>query len=139
MLKHSSISAADLISPDPHPFKWRMGVKPLNLEQWLLVDQERDTDLEEIGQLIDAHRDEIIYCEPSSYEGCDELSIEVLQHLQQIDHLKTLKIDQQEGQAPIETIRRVVQEDLCLLERRPEGWTMTACAVAIPTLSLIHI
>ena len=48
MLKHGSISAADLISPDPHPFKWRMGVKPLNLEQWLLVDQERDTDLEEI-------------------------------------------------------------------------------------------
>ena len=133
MLKHSSISAADLISPDPHPFKWRMGVTPLNLEQWLLVDQERDTDLEEIGQLIDAHRDAIIYCEPSAYEGCDELSIEVLQHLQQIDHLKTLKIDQQEGQAPIETIRRVVQEDLCLLERRPEGWTMTACAVAIPT------
>ena len=67
-----------------------MGGKPLDLAQWLLVDQERDTDLAEIGQLIDAHRDEIIYCEPSAYEGCDELSIEVLQHLRLLMYMNFL-------------------------------------------------
>jgi hypothetical protein len=110
-----------------------MGVKPLDLDKWLLVDHERDADLEEIGRLIDDHRDEIIYFEPSALPGCEELSNEVLHHLQQKHELNTLRINQQPNHTPIEAIRRVVQEDLCLLERRPEGWTMTACAVAIPT------
>tara|TARA_B100000579_G_scaffold437396_1_gene466560 strand:+ start:1910 stop:2806 length:897 start_codon:yes stop_codon:yes gene_type:complete len=133
MLKHTPVCAADLISPDPQPFKWRMGVKPLDNDKWLLVDRHRDAELEEIGRLIDAQRDEIIYSEPSALAGCEELSGEVLRHLRQRPDLETLTINQDRHQAPIEAIRRVVQEDLCLLERRPEGWTMTACAVAIPT------
>ena len=133
MLKHTPVCAADLISPEPQPFKWRMGVKPLDDDKWLLVDRHRNADLDEIGRLIDAQRDEIIYSEPSAQAGCEELSGEVLQHLRQKPELRSLTINQDRDQAPIEAIRRVIQEDICLLERRPEGWTMTACAVAIPT------
>jgi len=133
MLKQAPVCAADLISPDAEPFKWRMGVKPLDDDKWLLVDQYRDADLEEIGRLIDSQREEIIYSEPSSYPGCEELSNEVLRHLRQKPGLETVTIDNDPHCASIEAIRRVIQEDLCLLERRPEGWTMTACAVAIPT------
>ena len=109
-----------------------MGVKPLNLEQWLLVDQERDTDLEEIGQLIDAHRDEIIYCQPNAIQVCEELATEVLQHLRQIPGFASIDLDKH-SLSLIEAIRRIIQEDICVLEKRPSGWTMTACAVAIPT------
>ncbi|MBM45524.1 MAG: hypothetical protein CL458_04620 [Acidimicrobiaceae bacterium] len=133
MLKQTPVCAADLISPEPQPFKWRMGVKPLDNNNWLLVDQYRDADLKEIGRLIDTQRDEIIYSEPSAQAGCEELSGEVLRHLRQKPDLENVTINQHNDYTPIEAIRRIVQEDLCLLERRPEGWTMTACAVAIPT------
>ena len=55
-----------------------MGVRPLNLDQWLLVDEDRAADLNEIGALIDNHRDEIIYCEPSAVTACQELAVEVV-------------------------------------------------------------
>ena len=41
MIENGSITAAGLISSDPDPFKWRMGVKPLELANWLLLDEQR--------------------------------------------------------------------------------------------------
>ena len=133
MLKTPLLKAADLVAVDPEPFKWRMGVRPLNLDQWLLVDEDRVADLNEIGALIDNHRDEIIYCEPSAVAACQELGAEVVEHLRHVSGLSSIELDQQPGVPVIESTRRLVQEDICLLQRRSEGWVMTACAVAIPT------
>ena len=132
MINDGSITAASLISADPDPFKWRMGVKPLDLANWLLLDEQRSTELEEIGQLIDRYRDEIIYCQPNAIQVCEELATEVLQHLRQIPGFASIDLDKQ-SLSLIEAIRRIIQEDICVLEKRPSGWTMTACAVAIPT------
>jgi len=132
MINDGSITAASLISADPDPFKWRMGVKPLDLANWLLLDEQRSTELEEIGQLIDRYRDDIIYCQPNAIQACDELATEVLQHLRQIPGFASIDLDKQ-SLSLIEAIRRIIQEDICVLEKRPSGWTMTACAVAIPT------
>ena len=132
MINDGSITAASLISADPDPFKWRMGVKPLDLANWLLLDEQRSSELEEIGQLIDRYRDDIIYCQPNAIQVCEELATEVLQHLRQIPGFASIDLDKQ-SLSLIEAIRRIIQEDICVLEKRPSGWTMTACAVAIPT------
>ncbi|MCS5687991.1 MAG: DUF3445 domain-containing protein [Acidimicrobiales bacterium] len=133
MLNRSSLTAADLISTDPEPFKWRMGVRPLRLEQWLLVDADRDADLNEINAIIDRHRDEIIYCEPTAAAACKELATLVIEHLRHVPQLNKVELNSRPDMHIIEATRRLVQEDICLLERRREGWVMTACAVAIPT------
>ena len=70
MIENGSITAAGLISSDPDPFKWRMGVKPLELANWLLLDEQRARELEEIGLLIDRYRDDIIYCESNAIPVC---------------------------------------------------------------------
>ena len=132
MINDGSITAASLISADPDPFKWRMGVKPLDLANWLLLDEQRSSELEEIGQLIDRYRDDIIYCQPNAIQVCEELATEVLQHLRQIPGFASIDLDKH-SLSLIEAIRRIIQEDICVLEKRPSGWTMTACAVAIPT------
>ena len=116
MLKHTSVCAADLISPEPQPFKWRMGVKPLDDDKWLLVDRHRNADLDEIGRLIDAQRDEIIYSESSARAGCEELSGEVLRHLRQKPELRSLTINRDPGHAPIEAIRRVTLDSSSTIE-----------------------
>ena len=133
MLNRSSLTAADLISTDPQPFNWRMGVRPLRLEQWLLVDADRDADLNDINAIIDRHRDEIIYCEPTAAAACKELATLVSEHLRQVPQLSKVELNSRPDMHIIEATRRLVQEDICLLERRSEGWVMTACAVAIPT------
>ena len=132
MINDGSITAASLISADPDPFKWRMGVKPLDLANWLLLDEQRSSELEEIGQLIDRYRDDIIYCQPNAIQVCEELATEVLQHLRQIPGFASIDLDTH-SLSLREAIRRIIQEDICVLEKRPSGWTMTACAVAIPT------
>ena len=132
MINDGSITAASLISADPDPFKWRMGVKPLDLANWLLLDEQLSSELEEIGQLIDRYRDDIIYCQTNAIQVCEELATEVLQHLRQIPGFASIDLDKQ-SLSLIEAIRRIIQEDICVLEKRPSGWTMTACAVAIPT------
>ena len=132
-MKRLPLTAADLISVDPEPFKWRMGVRPLNLDQWLLVDENRDAELNEIGAIVDRHRDEIVYCEPDATPACEELAAEVVDQLSRVHGLNTIAPDRKSHMALIEATRRLVQEDICLLQRRPEGWVMTACAVAIPT------
>ena len=90
MLKTPPLKAVDLVAVDPEPFKWRMGVRPLNLDQWLLVDEDRVADLNEIGALIDNCRDEIIYCEPSAVAACQELAAEVVEHLRRVSGLSSM-------------------------------------------------
>ena len=68
MINDGSITAASLISADPDLFKWRMGVKPLDLANWLLLDEQRSTELEEIGQLDDRYRDDIITVSRTPYK-----------------------------------------------------------------------
>ena len=120
MIENGSITAAGLISSDPDPFKWRMGVKPLELANWLLLDEQRARELEEIGQLIDRYRDDIIYCESNAIPVCEELATEVLQHRRQIPGFELADLDDQ-APSVIEAIRRIIQEDICVLERRPSG------------------
>ena len=132
-VKNNPILAADLVTHETGQFKWRMGVKPLNLNNWLIVDDERGADLHEIRNLIDSHRNQVVYSEPDAASACQELFEEIHFHLKERTGFVNLEVESRSDRPAIESARRIVQEDLCVLQKRPAGWTMTACAVAIPT------
>ena len=132
-VKKNPILAADLLTHETGQFKWRMGVRPLNLNNWLIVDDERGADLHEIRNLIDSRRNQVVYSEPDAASACQELFEEIHFHLKERTGFVNLEVEGRSDRPAIESARRIVQEDLCVLQKRPAGWTMTACAVAIPT------
>ena len=82
-VKKNPILAADLLTHETGQFKWRMGVRPLNLNNWLIVDDERGADLHEIRNLIDSRRNQVVYSEPDAASACQELFEEIHFHLKE--------------------------------------------------------
>lgn len=132
------ITAADLLHDEPGPFQWTMGVKPLDLDRWLLLDEEYDRDLVEVRRLLSTRHSEIVHSLPESHDAASEIYRAITRHLveREPERFGGVSLEPPEpgaGVTALEAARTLVQEDLCLLQRRPQGWTMTACAVAAPT------
>jgi dimethylamine monooxygenase subunit A len=131
------VTAADLLPAEPTPFRWSMGVKPLEMDRWLLQDDDYDSDVAEVQQLLETRHSDIVHSLPGSHDAASEVYKAMASHLVERDPRRFGTISAGpppiDDMTPLEAVRRWVQEDLCLLQRRPDGWTMTACAVAAPT------
>ena len=121
--------AVDFIRDEPDPFHWRMGVRPLELDKWLIKDGRFEVDLAELRLQLSKRRTEIIYCEKGSETACAEIYAAIRAHCS-ISGAETFA---PAGPGIIEAARLVVQEDLCVMTRKKGCWVMTACAVAFPT------
>jgi hypothetical protein len=121
--------AIDFIRDEPDPFHWRMGVRPLELDKWLVRDARFEADLAELRLQLAERRAEIIYCEKGSEIACAEIYATIRAHCS-ISGAETFV---PVGAGIIEAARLVVQEDLCVMTRKNGFWAMTACAVAFPT------
>jgi dimethylamine monooxygenase subunit A len=106
-------------------FRWRMAVRPMDLPAWIVVDDDYETDLAEVHELLATRHDEIVVSLPDSSTATLEVRDAIADQLG--CPINTDDID------PLEAARRMVQEDLCVLERREAGWVLTAAAVAAPT------
>ena len=121
--------AADFIRDEPDPFHWRMGVRPLELDKWLIKDTRFEVDLAELRLQLAKRRDEIIYCEEGSEGACAEIYAAIRAHCS----LSEVETFVPAGTDIIEAARLIVQEDLCVMTRKNGFWVMVACAVAFPT------
>ena len=72
--------AADFVRDEPDPFHWRMGVRPLELDKWLIKDARFEVDLAELILQLVERRDEIIYCESGSEGACAEIYASICAH-----------------------------------------------------------
>ena len=128
-------TAADLLADEPTPFRWRLGVRPLDLRDWLLIDDHYDDEMIEIRSLIDRHHTSV-FALPGSTDAAAEVRAVMVDHLRVRYPNRFHDLDDDElaeDPMPLAVSRSLVQEDLCLLQRADAGWLMTAGAVVIPT------
>ncbi len=128
-------TAVDLLADEPTPFRWRLGVRPLDLRNWILIDDHYDSEMSEIGVLTNRHR-EGVFALPGSTAGAAEVRDTLIGHLRTRYPRRFAGLDPArvaDDPMPLAAARALVQEDLCLLQRTDEGWIMTAGAVVIPT------
>ena len=104
-VKKNPILAADLLTHETGQFKWRMGVRPLNLNNWLIVDDERAADLHEIRNLIDSRRNQVVYSEPDAASACQELFEEIHFHLKERTGFVNLEVESRSDRPAIESAR----------------------------------
>ena len=112
---------------------WRMamGLRPLDLERWLEVDDRRDEELELKRQLLDSSLTTwswrrtpkgtrgVASCSPRS-RGSSKL------------HHPEIALEVPGGEHPVVAAARLVQEDLCVLVRS-DAWRLQAACVCFPS------
>lgn len=112
------------------PFRWRMGLRPLDLADWLEVDDHWEADRAEKRRLLAAQPDDVFAAEPRTDAAGAEVEDAVL------DALAGQGRDpgpSPAGHHPLLRAALAVQEDLLLMQRDEQGWRLTAGSLSFPT------
>ncbi len=112
------------------PFSWKIGVRALDLDRWLIIDSRLEDDRLEKERLLATRHAEVVVVEPGSERAAAEV------HELVAEHLRARGFPQPSGHAdahPIERAARMVQEDLVVLERDAVDWRLTSACVCFPT------
>jgi len=130
---------------------WRlaMGLKALDLNDWIEIDDSFAAQLAERRALLEERRDEVCLALPESLIGQAEVLALLLDHLparfpeiyrrspEAVENLVTgERFDLGLGawrEAPLELAGRLIQEDLCLLRRSERGYRLVAGVVCFPS------
>jgi len=108
-----------------------MGIRPLDLDQWLEIDSAYDRDTDEKRQLVDERRDEVVSVSdlPGVQEGCAELWELVGAELIR----RGITPVGVEGCHPIVAAGTSTQEDWALMVPGDGDWLLGAACICFPT------
>lgn len=121
----------DPFAPRPLP-----GIQPLAPQDWLIFDEACAGQMAERDRLLDNHRDAVLAIDPAAEPAAQELLDMVLaaayptagSTAQRPDGV-TVTIDRAD---PMDTLGRLVQEDLCILQKRGDEHVLTAAVLCFP-------
>ena len=115
---------------------WRLsvGLRPLDLANWLEVDDQRDEQLALKDRLLREHRETVVATRAEGDAASCELANVVVQWLG--EHHPELPRGLEDDEHPIVAASRLVQEDLCVLEHS-DAWRLTAACVCFPSRWLL--
>jgi hypothetical protein len=128
------------------PWRLAMGIKALALDEWIEIDDRFAAQLAERRRLLEGARDAVLGELPESRPGQRELLALLLDHLperfpehyRRIDgRIENLVTGERFAlaawdDAPLELAGRLVQEDLCLMQRGDAGYRLVAAALCFP-------
>ena len=113
-------------------FRWRLGVRPLDLNRWIEVDEHFDAELAQKAEIMAAYP-ATAFC---ALEGTEDAAQEVLDEL--VSHLRDVHPEHAEGLSvdaslhPLDAAGRLVQEDLVLMVERNNKLVFGAGSVCFP-------
>lgn len=127
----------DIHRPRPLP-----GIAPLQAEDWLIADEAFAGQMAERQRLIDQRRDAVIAMDGSAAPAVAELLDEVLGFLRgqagysvAADHVirpDGVRVDIDRDDA-LRTLGLLVQEDLCVMQKRGDEHVLTAAVLCFPS------
>ena len=103
----------------PSPFRWRLGLRPLDLADWLQVTDRYDHEIALKQRYADDHPDTTLqFLDGTEREGQEVLDA-VVAHLRVRDAQRFAQLSSDAaGRHPLDGAGRMVQEDLVLLVER---------------------
>ena len=125
------------------PFRWRLGMRPLDPTQWIEMDVHYDADVRRKGQLMATHPDTVNRALPGTEDEGAEVLHELIEHLcamwpqrfaKGANGIRDLVRDENIAvdEHPLFTAGRLVQEDLALLVEREGTLVFGAGSVCFP-------
>lgn len=99
-------------------FRWRLGVRPLNLDDWIELGPDADAAMRAKPRLNDAHRDTVFAVLDDVEPESSEVANELLAHLRRRWPERYGEAQLDTGLHPLDAAARLVPEDLILLVER---------------------
>jgi len=129
------------------PFRLAMGLKDLRLDDWIEIDRHYPEQLALKRRLFDERREEVFAALPGSETASREVLDLLIEHLccrfpdwfERRDRTLTNRITAETWATdasplhPLELASRLVQEDLCLMQRRQDRYVLSAACVCFPS------
>lgn len=111
---------------------WRlaMGLRPLDLANWLEFDENFDRELALKSDLLAREYDAVVATNPQGNEASDELLAAVKTFLR--EHHPERPTTTNASEHPIVQASRLAQEDFCVLVRE-DAWRLRAACVCFPS------
>lgn len=113
-------------------FRWRLGVRPLDLDRWIEIDEHVDAELAQKAEIMSAHPTTAFCALDETEDAAQEVLDELLSHLQAVhpEHAKGLTVDT--SLHPLDAAGRLVQEDLVLMVEHDDKLVFGAGSVCFP-------
>ena len=111
------------IDLDPGATWRKMGTRALGERPWLVADEHRESQLALKASLLADRRAVVLADPPASLGAASEVA----------DMVAEAGFPVPERPGPLEAAALAVQEDLCLLRRRDDGWHLDAGCVCFPS------
>jgi len=107
-----------------------MGLRPLDLANWLEIDHNRSAELTLKQELFTEKFEAVVATNAEGYEASAELLTRIEESLKDFHPEISYSIDRSEH--PIVSASRLVQEDLCVLVKS-DDWRLQAASVCFPS------
>jgi len=141
------MNAPDYLPFEPGPYRMTLGLKPLDLGEWIEIDDGLGAILRQKRRLLAARHDAVFQAVPGSEAAGGEVVDLLWDHLPQrfpahyprmgatLSIVATAELlgRRHPGLHPLDLAARVVPEDLCLLEARGSTHVLTAASVCFPS------
>jgi dimethylamine monooxygenase subunit A len=107
-----------------------MGLRPLDLANWLEFDEHYDAERAQKSELLAQHYDDVVATQPDGEAGSRELLAAVVAALHAAR--PDVAVDLDDRDHPIVAASRLVQEDLCVVVK-DDAWRLRAACVCFPS------
>lgn len=130
---------------DGRPLRVSMGTRPLDLADWIEIDEHRVAEMAEKERLIATQPDDVIASIPRGDAGSAETLDLLLAYLpdrfpdvyesrdEGLNDRQRGVVVRSDGGHPIDVAGRLVQEDLCVMSRDGGQWLLTAASLCFPS------
>ena len=119
---------------DGKPFALTMGLRSLNLENWIEIDQHCESELGKKKDLLTNNHSQVFAALPEGLHGSQETLDLLVDYLpKRFPELYPSPITTDESLHPLEAASLLVQEDLVVMSPRDDQWVLTAACVCFPS------
>lgn len=122
------------IPVDGRPFAMTMGLRALDILDWIEIDDHYDAELTRKRDLLLKHRTQVLAHLPEGDRGAHQTLDMVRQHLpRRFPERFPVPPEVDAGKHPIESAALLVQEDLAVMTLLDDQWVLTAACVCFPS------
>jgi hypothetical protein len=115
---------------DPKGWRLSMGLRPLEMDEWLQIDGRYDEERRLKAALLVSSRDVVVATQIEGDEASQELLSNVLSYL--AEHHPDISRTVEHNEHPLVAASRLVQEDLCVLVKS-DTWRLQSACVCFPS------
>ena len=127
--------------PEPQSGTPRLpGTMPCDADDWLRIDDAYSPQMQYRAELLAQHQEAVLYETKATYDACSEVLVEALKILPRLGFTvseaqvicpdaRRVAID---WAAPLKTLGHLVQEDICILEKRGAEHVLAAAVLCFP-------